>query len=428
MRLEDYDYAEVRIEKSYESIVSIKNSEVNHTTGNNEGMAVRVLLDGSWGFASGTGPREELLKKAERLARLEKGKCRIEPPKPVKKEIVEKFIEADPEEQVRDLLAGSKLMDAKGITARIISCTDIITRSEFYNSQGAEIIQETGYAYLSCSSVSKSPMTIQRGSERTWSRSGFHDLDITKTAITSKEKALMLLDAHPPPKGRFDVILDPEMTGVFTHEAVGHACEGDSVSDGESVLKGKIGKKVGNELVTIYDDPTARDFGHYVYDEEGVAAKKTTLIEQGRLCGYLNSLESSADLGIEPNGHARAEGYSQVPIVRMSNTYFKPGNSSVDDVFDMDGIYLKGMKGGSVDTFSGGFMFKAEEAWEIKRGEKKKLMRDVTISGSILETMEKVSMVADDFGTSPGICGKFGQSVPVSDGGPHIQVKGVSIG
>lgn len=423
-----YDYWEIRVEKSIESIVSIKNEEVVHTKGSYEGKAVRVLLNGSWGFASGTGSIEELLKRAERLARLQKGKSTIEPPAAVRKEIIEKFVESDIETKVKELLKGSKRMETAGISARILSCTDIITNCEFTNSEGAEIIQESGYAYLSCSSISKNEKTMQRGSERTWSRSGFHDLDILKAADSSREKALMLLNANPPPKGTFDVILDPEMTGVFTHEAIGHACEGDSIVDQESILNEKVGQKIGSELVTIYDDPTAKDFGHYVYDEEGVLGKKISLIENGILVGYLNSLETSLPLKQPPNGHARAEGYAQVPIVRMSNTYFKPGKSSLDDLFDIDGIYLKGMKGGSVDTFSGGFMFKAEEAWEIKKGEKTKLLRDVTISGNILETMDNVSMVANDFGTSPGICGKFGQSVPVSDGGPHIQVKGVSIG
>jgi TldD protein len=113
----------------------------------------------------------------------------------------------------------------------------------------------------------------------------------------------------------------------------------------------------------------------------------------------------------------------------MSNTYFQRGDSTVGEVFDMgSGVYLKGMKGGSVDIFSGGFMFKAEEAYEIKNGEKGKLMRDVTITGNILQTLLGVECVGNDFGTSPGVCGKFAQSVPVSDGGPHIRVKNVAIG
>jgi TldD protein len=93
-----------------------------------------------------------------------------------------------------------------------------------------------------------------------------------------------------------------------------------------------------------------------------------------------------------------------------------------------DGIYLKGMRGGSVDTFAGGFMFKAEEAYVISNGEKKQLLRDTTISGNILQTLNEVEAVGKDFGGSPGMCGKNGQNVPVSDGGPHIRLKNVAIG
>ena len=221
------------------------------------------------------------------------------------------------------------------------------------------------------------------------------------------------------------------MTGVFSHEAVGHACEADSVIERESILADRMGKKVGNELVTIVDDPGADDFGRYAYDDEGVEARPVTLVEKGVLKGFLNSMETAHTLTGSPrlNGHARADGYSSAPIVRMSNTYFQKGASKMDEVFDVKaGIYLRGMKGGSVDIFSGGFMFKAEEAYMIRDGQKTDLLRDVTITGNILQTMLDVECVGNDWGIGPGVCGKFAQEAPVSDGGPHIRVRNVAIG
>lgn len=219
------------------------------------------------------------------------------------------------------------------------------------------------------------------------------------------------------------------MTGVLCHEALGHATEADSVIDRESILAGKIGHPIGNDLVTIADDPTADDFGRYSFDDEGVEAKKTPLLEKGVLKGYLNSMETANRLKIPLNGHARAESYANVPVVRMGNTYFQRGTASMADVFDVkDGVYLRGMKGGSVDIFSGGFMFKAEEAYEIRNGEKGRILSDATITGNILETLKDIEVVGKDFGTSPGFCGKAGQDAPVSDGGPHIRVRNVAIG
>jgi TldD protein len=429
--LSKYDYAELRLERSTESFSRIKDDEVKHSSGSSHGMSVRVLQDGSWGFASTSGDEtlDQLLKKAETLSRLSKGKVELELPSPEKKKVKEPAEQVGTEERIGRLLEASKDMKAEDVISRMISCTDCVVVSEFYSSLGAEIVQESAYTYLYCSAVAKSPETMQRGSERSWSKKGFGKLEVEKTAKESKEKALRLLKASSPPKGRFTAVLDPEMTGVFTHEALGHACEADSVVDRESVLAGKIGERIGNELVTIADDPTAWDFGHYTYDDEGVMATKTTLVEKGVLKTYLNSMETAKRLGMGLNGHARAESYGDVPVVRMSNTYFQPGDSSLDDVFGIkEGIYLKGMRGGSVDIFSGGFMFKAEEAYEIRNGEKRKLMRDVTITGNILKTMQDVECVGKDFGTSPGICGKFSQEVPVSDGGPHVRVKDVAVG
>lgn len=426
--LEKYDYAEIRVERSSHASIQIKDDEIRQSSGSSHGMSARVLQDGSWGFASGTDAVERLLEKASRLSALGKGTIGLSSPEPVQKKFESPHRMVDAEVQVKELLEASNAMSAKGISSRIISCSDVQATTEFYNSEGSEIIQETGYTYLSCSSIAREGQIIQRGSERAWSEKSFSEIDVLKTANDSREKALRLVKAAPPPKGRFTVALDPEMTGVLSHEALGHACEADAISDKESILAGRVGEMIGSELVTIVDDPTAKDFGHYEYDDEGVKAQKAVLLESGKLKGYMSSRETAKRLGIPLNGHARAQDYSSVPVVRMSNTYFQKGESPLEEIFDFEGVYLKGMRGGSVDTFSGGFMFKAEEAYMVLRGEKSKLMRDVTITGNILQTLKDVEAVGDDFGTSPGICGKFGQEAPVSDGGPHIRIRNVAIG
>lgn len=430
--LSGFEYAELRIEKSSGSYISLKDEEVKHSSGSTEGISVRVLENGSWGFASATKGRksvEELLKEAKGLSALGKGKISLADVPCEKKEVRAKTRQVDTDTQVKELLEASRDMKGERVTSRILSCTDSVTSKEFYNSEGTEVFQDTGYTYLSCACVTRSGDLMQRGSSRAWSRSGFGAIDAGDAALRAKDKAIRMLDAAPPPKGRFTVVLDPEMTGVFAHEALGHACEADSVIDKESILSDRMGGRIGNELVSIIDDPSAPDFGQYAYDDEGVQGKPTTLIEGGVLKGFINSRESAKELNAAPNGHARAEDYGEVPVVRMSNTYFQKGGTKKDEVFSIpSGVYLKGMKGGSVDIFSGGFMFKAEEAYAIEKGSLGKMMRDVTITGNILQTMLEVECVGDDFGTSPGVCGKSSQSVPVSDGGPHIRIRNVAIG
>lgn len=426
-----YPYAEARIENGEDSLVRIQDREIKVTSGSYFGISVRVLKNGSWGFASSNRMRDlqELLKKAERLASLEKGGISLAGVKPERKKVRRKIRRIAPDEQIRQLLEAKKEMEGKGIISQRMSCSDSAVKKEFYSSEGARIIQESNYTFLSCSAVAKDGQLIIRGSETSGSRTGFKALKLHETARISREKAERLLKAPIAPRGRFTVVLDPEMSGVFAHEALGHAAEADSVVDRESILSSRIGKKIGSELVSVVDDPREDSFGGYVFDDEGIKARKTMILEKGVLKSFLNSRETAKKTKKAPNGHARAGGYDEVPIVRMSNTFILPGKYSRKDVFDVKkGIYIKGMRGGSVDIFSGGFMFKAEEAYEIRNGETGRVMRDAAISGNVLKTLNSVEAVGKDFGTSPGMCGKGGQEVPVSDGGPHLRVRNVMVG
>jgi TldD protein len=429
--LEKYPYAELRKESSTDSIIRISNDEIKVSAGRHFGICVRVLKNGSWGFAASNKESDikDLLKKAEALALMKRGKIDIARSKGIKKTIKTKIKRISADQQVKELLEAKKNMIGKNIISQKISSSDSVTRKEFYNSEGSEIIQDENHTYIGCVCAARDGERILRGIETAGSRSGFSTIDLDKVSDTSREKAQKLLGAPTAPRGRFSVVLDPEMSGVFAHEALGHAVEADSIVDRESILSNKIGKKIGSELISIVDDPSADGFGNYAYDDEGLKAKKTTILERGVLKNYLNSRETAQKTKAQTNGHARSSGYDDVPIVRMSNTYVKRGNSSKEDVFDIKkGIYIKGMKGGSVDIFSGGFMFKAEEAYEIKKGECGRILRDATISGNVLTALNRIEAVGRDFGTSPGMCGKMGQDIPVSDGGPHIRIRNVMVG
>lgn len=429
--LSAFEYAELRIEHGKDINVKVSNHEIKANTGVYEGVSARVLENGSWGFASANAGADisSLLKKAQRIARLQNGKTSLKTTKSLRKKKLTKLNPSKPEHIVEELLKARDALNSSEIISKTISCIDSTIKKEFYNSLGTEIVQNVSYTYLSCSAVGRSDSLIQRASDTAASRNGFSKINASKTAINTKKKIKRLLDAKLPPKGNFTVILDPEMTGVLCHEAIGHATEADSVQDRESILGNKIGETIGSRLVNIIDNPRANDFGKYDYDDEGVKAKKVTLVENGLLKNFLSSMETAKALDIPLSGHARASGFDSVPIIRMSNTYLVPGKSSKTDVFDIKhGFYLKGMKGGSVDIFSGGFMFKAEEAYEVHNGECGRVLRDISISGNILKTLKDVVAVGKDFNSSPGMCGKLGQDVPVSDGGPHIQISKIRIG
>jgi len=173
----------------------------------------------------------------------------------------------------------------------------------------------------------------------------------------------------------------------------------------------------------VVDDPTLPGkFGSYIYDDEGIKARKVEIIKDGILKEYLLDRETAAFFGLEPNGHGRAQSYNYQPLVRMSNTYIEPRDWSFEEMLEevKNGLYLIGDKGGQVDIANGTFMFGAKEGYIIENGEIKTPIRDVALSGKILDVLKNIRAIGNDLKIEfPGYCGK-GQWVSVDDGGPHI--------
>jgi TldD protein len=270
---------------------------------------------------------------------------------------------------------------------------------------------------------------VQMGYEREHTINGFdlrHRQEIGRKAA---EIAVALLDAGAAKGGRMHAVLDPELAGVFAHEAVGHASEGDLIHEGNSVLKGKTGEKIGDEILTIVDDPALREFGFDPVDAEGTAVKRTEIIRKGVVNAFLHNRESLAAIGNGIAGHARAMP-GEPPLVRMSNTFIENGDSAEAEIFAecKNGIFLKGSRGGQVDPGRGIFQFNAEYGYLVKNGECTKMIRDVSLSGEILSSLHRLVLCGNDRKMSPGYCGKGGQSVPVSDGAPHVLLLDAVVG
>lgn len=311
-----------------------------------------------------------------------------------------------------------------------VSYAESFSHNIYRSSDGTEIeydISRTGFSVVA---VAKEGDNLQMGRRSYYNVGGyevFDQCDPIGLAHEAAREAIELLSAGPAPGGRFDVVLDQELAGVFIHEAVGHASEADTVLEGDSCLEGRIGKKIGSELVTVHDDPTLIKYGYYPYDSEGIPSGRTTIIEKGVMKAYLNSRETAAKLGGRP-GNARSGGLAR-PVVRMSNTFIDNGNMTRDEVFEgVNGIYLKGSRGGQVNTGEGVFQFNAVMGYIVKDGELKDPIRDVSLSGNTLKTLMSITRVGNDLTFSSGKCGKAGQGVPVGDGSPHILVKDAVVG
>jgi len=315
----------------------------------------------------------------------------------------------------------------------------------FLNSFGSKIIQDLSFVRLFCMVFANKNGIIQKSANSVAGVGGYEIVETEKAFNLSKKtakEAIKLLNAKSPIGGKLTVIADPKLTGTIIHEAFGHACEADLVLSNESVLKGMIDQNVASEYVSIIDDPSMGQgkqfklpyelFGSYFIDDEGIPSQKTVIIENGILKNYLNNLETSSRMNVPPNGHGRAPTSSERPQVRMGYTYLEPRDWSIEDIIEdtKDGILCEDFQYGYTDPTTGNFQFKCRSSYKIKNGEKRENMRDVSLSGMILEALNKISAIGNGktFDYSVGMCGKGGQLVRVCDGAPYIRIENVTVG
>ncbi len=439
------DFIDIRIEDYVLNSIELRDGLVHSaSTDNTLGASIRVLYKGSLGFASTSKTDLDSLRKAVdsayRFARSVAGSG-----KPVdlyrvssRHDIVKYPMDTDP----RDIDNGVKINDLKEIHKMITSVSkrvktvtikymDVVGRTIYASSEERYIEQHTSYTWL---------YLWVTGREADVTASARHELGTRRGYVLYKKypqqqiAEIMVrrienqLKAKTPRGGVYPVVMAPEIVGVFTHEAFGHLAEADLTVSG-SVLRDKVGEKVACELVTIVDDPTIPDsFGMLKYDDEGIEASPVVIVENGVLKQLMTDRLYAKLLGVKPTGNARAEDYNVPPMIRMRTTYIKPGDMSREELFEgiKFGYYIVGFRGGQANL-DGTFQVGVQEAYEIVNGEIGEPVRNMSISGNTLDTLKHVTGVGKDFEIGYGRCGK-GQTVFVSDGGPHVRVEKILVG
>jgi len=434
------DYADVRIVRGQFTSISLRDGKIEEVVDSSSfGLGIRVLVDGSFGFASTNKENEigDAMKKALKLARTIKGSVKLSCEKTyvdsVKTKVKENPRDVSIEDKIVKLFSAEKHSKIKNVKNVSVSYTDSSAEKIFLNSSGSEITQNETITYMGIIAVAMKNGTMQEGYEVLGGRGGMEILNDAETrAKTAAERAVKLLSASTPKRGNFCVVIDGKLAGVLAHEAVGHACEADLILADNSVLISKMGGKIGSSLVNIVDNATVDEvkaFGGFAYDDDGVPAQKKYLMKDGILKSFLHSRDTASEFNINSTGNMRAASYSDFPVVRMTNTFFDPGKQNLDEIFDVrSGIYAKGMKGGQVNPKTGNFVFVAEEGFLIENGELTKPLRDITLNGDIMTTLKEVDAVGNDFLINPGFCGKQGQNIRVSDGGPHLRIRNITVG
>ncbi|NHJ33299.1 MAG: TldD/PmbA family protein [Asgard group archaeon] len=450
LKLGSGGFVDIRFQKSETLFLQIQNGITQETASTRMGGAsARALVNGAWGFSSTAELTKDSLKtileSAVSMAKVASTKIK-EPrridsnfasqgtaklsfdvnPKDIS--IEEKIkITKDFEKSIREV--DKRIANASSIYGETISSETIL------NTNGTDVTTESGVFRLQGRAASREGNLQQRVSDDVASSKGIKSILEFNTAERGAKvgkKAIELLSAEKPLSGKMNLIMDPSLVGVFIHEAFGHACEADFIIIKDSILHDKLNKEVGVEEISVSDDPTYPGLrGSFAYDSEGTKARPRKLVTNGILTEFFHTLETATMLGLEPNGSGRAMDFKSPPLARMGNTYVEEGDKSLDELFEIigDGMFLEHSSGGYVNPAKGQFMFAAQNGYIIKDGKKGPLTQNVNMSGMIMEVLSNTIGVGNkqafDF---RGTCGKDGQSIPVTAGGPALAVKDLVVG
>jgi TldD protein len=230
------------------------------------------------------------------------------------------------------------------------------------------------------------------------------------------------------PAGEYEVVFAPEVSGLLAHESFGHGVEMDQFVKDRAKAREFLGKPVASGIVTLLDDPSLPgQRGSYPFDDEGMLAAPTTIIERGVFVRPLTDLMSATFLGTARTPNGRTQAWDRKVYARMSNTFFARGATDPAEVLASldDGLYLQGFRNGIEDPQGWGIQFTAGTAREVKGGKLTgRIFSPATVTGYVPEILSNINRVGNDLAFEPGTCGKgFKEFVAVTSGGPHIRTR-----
>jgi TldD protein len=439
------DYGDIRYESSRSTEVSKDKAEEKLQFRSSEGFYLRVLKGSEWRAIGLAGvSKDDVIKNVVELSRFKpvvREKPSYQPLEPwkLKEEVKVKrdFVNIDLEEKlklVRDVY--SKIRIDEKIVNAASRYAEGKTQKLFMNTEDTELYVEAPLIRFIIVAYAKAGKNIQVDyASKGKYGVGYEfikEINFDQICPETAKGAIDLLKAKAAPSGKTTVILDPDMAGLIAHESFGHGLEADQVLRNRSFLSDKLNQKVASENVTIVDNSAYKNgYGTYAFDDEGVKPKRNVLVENGILKGFLHSRETAAALSAQPTGNGRAESFAHKIYVRMSNTYFEKGDWSLEEMIEdvNRGVYLVKSSHGMEDPLGGGIQISSQKGFLIEHGKLTQLLRQVTLSGKVLDLLQNVDAVGKDFRLHPGGCGKgYEDFVRVSSGGPSIRVKEAIVG
>ncbi|MDN3514958.1 MAG: TldD/PmbA family protein [Candidatus Brocadia sp.] len=437
------DYMEIRVQEGVNTGITYVGKELENIGENNSfGGCVRALIKGGWGFVAfnDIANLSRYVEMAcEQAQLIGTGESQLAPA-PVIHDQVKTRVEIDPADiSLTDKQAicnkyNNMILSSKQIQTSNVRYIDSHGAVYFANTEGSFIVQETIFCGISLLAMARDGMNVQQAYHSVGDLRGFDNIqNMEQKCEEVTKRAVDLLTAKPVTGGKYTVIVDPKLCGVFVHEAFGHLSEADFIYENKKLREIMvIGKRFGIDALSIVDDGAlVGEAGYNKYDNEGTPTQKTHLIKNGILTSRLHSRETAAKMNEKPTGNARAIGYAHAPIVRMTNTYMEARDYTFQKMLSEvdNGIYAIGALGGQTNMEM--FTFSAEEAYMIRNGKLQEKIRDVVLTGNVFETLMNIDAIGGDLTIYGGLggCGKGGQSpLRVSDGGPHVRIRNVVVG
>ena len=456
-------YADGRAVVRRSQRVATKNGRVETVNDvESEGIGVRVLVGGAWGFAcdrrlTAEGARDAALRACAFARAAGSNGGRALAPVEAARGTYRTPVERDPlavplGEKVELCLRAEAAMHQPAVKVTQASVRALRERKALVSSEGADVEQE-----LVESGGGIDAIAVGDGGYQTRSYPSSHDgssaqagweyvesLGLEREAPRVAEQAAALLRADACPATTTTIVLDPDQVLLQMHESVGHPTELDRVYGTEASYAGTsflkpsdLGSlRYGSERMNVTADPTTPGgLGTFAFDDEGVPARRHPVVEGGMLRGFLTSRETSARIGAGDGGSMRADGWSRMPLVRMTNLHLEPGEGTLDDLLaDVDeGVYLETNKSWSIDDKRLNFQFGTQIAWEIRNGRLGRMLRDATYTGMTPVFWGSLDAVAGpEAWRMQGItnCGKGqpGQTAHVSHGAAPARFRNVQVG
>jgi len=436
------------------------------SSGLSAGFSVRVLLDGTWGYASSPlATEDEVRRTALRAIEV----ARASQPLQLRKFVLEDLpayhdrwdmpMQADPflvpvDEKIAHMLAINEASLKAGADYATIAFAFVREEKCFASSTGSRITQ-TRVRSMPDSEVtvvdkttgkfaSRSTLAPPRGSGYDYILS----FDFVGEAAKAADQAREKLKAKPVVPDDYDLVLDPTHLWLTIHESVGHPTELDRALGWEANFAGttfctpdKLGKlQYGSELMNIVADRSQEGgLSTIGYDDDGVRSVGTEfhIIENGIFKNYQTAIGQAQLIGQErSNGCAFADSWDSFPIQRMPNVSLQPNpkKCSLEDLFaDVKrGIYIMGNGSWSIDQQRHNFQFGGQLFYEIKNGKLGPMLRDVAYQGTTVEFWNSMDGIGDKstyfLGGAPN-CGKGQpeQTAPVSHGAVPARFRQVHV-